>query len=380
MIQFAGVSQVDRTCSSQTFMPDNLGTLSTYKSSGWSLWSPLSDEFNQSSIDLNKWDVVDLDCHGMSSMAYFKKENAIIDNGRLKLLAKNDIAFNCLNTTMHYSSGYVISKLPIQYGLIEIKCRVPYETALNASFWTWGGIWPGNYMTRYDEIDVFENIPEMYSNQLFRQSLLRKTWLDPPNDEPRIEQVDCHALTYNSTYSGIDFIITVEWLPTEINFYLNGHWTSGFKYTENQSWIYPGTPNTERSIFTCVDFRYACAQNVQLSLSLQEFLSSLDLSKGYEIDWIRAYKLVTGVSNYWPSLISLSDNQLSRVHSTIRLGGDSGHNGIVPLNSKITVWASSEILFDKGFTLNSGCTFEARCTIMQPSLLINPDETIIDSQ
>lgn len=378
IVLFTHICIFSQVCSKQTREQDGLGSISYAKSQGWSFWTPTSDEFNSAILDRNKWDVAGqsgLLCHSMSTYAYFKDDptNVYLANGRLILKVKPDTPYLCDSHYHNYSSGYIMSKLvnnggpDFHFGLIQLKCKLPNEVGLEPSFWTYGGVWPGNYMTRYDEIDVLEKIVELSSNKIFRQSLLRNIFPNPPNQN-HISQVECKQLEYSTPYTGTEFVITVEWFPTEINFYMNGHWTNTFKYSSDPSSISPNNYPGPRSEFTCVDFTYACKQGIQLSLSLTS-PNPVNLSEGFEVDWIRSYKLVQGISTYWPTAVSLNDPELTTVHSTVIFGGVN-HNGNIPPYSNITVWATNSITLDKGFTLQPNCTFEMRRIDSDPDLLI----------
>jgi len=367
-------------CSKETWELDEMGSMSEAKSSGWVFWPETSDEFNDSTLDRTKWDVAGQDglyCHAMSPFAYFRDDTSLVrlENGRLLLKCKSDTTYYCDGDDHNYSSGYVLSKEAnsegplFHFGLIQLKCKFPNEMGLEPCFWTYGAVWPANYMTRYDEIDVIEKIFKLPSNNIFRQSLWRWIFPNPP-DIFHLRHVECKQLVYPTPYTGTDFIITLEWLPTEINFYLNGHWTNTYKYTTDPSAISPNSPNGPRSEFTCVDFTYACKQGIQLSLSLTS-ANPVDLSNGFEVDWIRSYKLAPGDSLYWPATVSLNDPELTRVHTTITIGG-ANHNGAIPANSDITMWASNSIILDKGFVLQPNCAFELRRIDTDPDLLLSP--------
>jgi hypothetical protein len=379
LILFMVIKTFSQECSKETWELDEMGSLSEAKSSGWVFWPETSDEFNVPTLDSTKWDVAGHDslfCHGMSTYAYFRDDTSVVllENGRLILKCKSDVPYNCDGHNHNYSSGYILSKelysggTFFHFGLIQLKCKFPDEVGLEPCFWTTGGVWPANYMTRYDEIDVIEKIRDLSSNNIFRQSLWRWIFPNPP-DTFHLRHVECKQLVYPTPYTGTDFIITLEWLPTEINFYMNGHWTNTYKYTTDPSAISPYGYTGTRSNFTCVDFTYACKQGIQLSLSLTTDTPG-DLSKGFEVDWIRSYKLVQGVETYWPTTVSLADPELTRVHKTVTFGGVF-HNGAIPANSKITVWASDSITLDKGFTLQPNCTFELRRINTDPDLVVS---------
>jgi len=362
----------------ETFEPDIMGSLNEATGPGWVFWPETSDEFNGLSINRNKWDVVGQDglfCHGMSPYAYFKDNDTAVvrlKNGRLILKCKLDMPYFCNGNYHYYSSGYIKSKeiytggTFFHYGLIQIKCKFPNEVGLEPCFWTTGGEYSGGFMTRYDEIDVIEKNMNLSSNNIFRQSLWRWIFLEPPPSQESHADGEFKHLDYPTPYTGNDFIISVEWLPTEINFYLNGHWTNTYKYSNDPSCLssydYPGL----RSEFTCVDFEYACKQGIQLSLSLTSN-SPVNLAEGFEIDWIRSFKLIQGTSIYRPASVLLSDPELTKVHSTITFGGTL-HNGNVPANSNIRLWASTSITLDKGFTLQPDCPFEMRRIDTDPDL------------
>ena len=381
VILFISIKIFSQNCSRETRELDEMEPINAAKESGWVFWPETSDEFNDSTLDRSKWDVSGQDsgfyCHGMSPYAYFKDDTSVVrlQNGRLILKCKPDSTIICDSNEYHYSSGYILSKEAssggplFHFGLIQLKCKFPNEVGLEPCFWTTGGVWPGNYMTRYDEIDVIEKIMQLGSNKTFRQSLVR--WIFPEDtDTIKTTQVECRQLLYPTPYTGIEFIITLEWLPTEINFYMNGHWTNTYKYTTDPSAISPIYYQGTRSNFTCVDFTYACKQGIQLSLSLTD-PNPVDLTKGFEVDWIRSYKLVQGVETYWPTNVSLADPELTRVHNTVKFGG-ALHNGTIPANCTINVWASNSIILDKGFTLQPNCTFELRRIDTHEDLLVSP--------
>ncbi|MCK9424341.1 MAG: hypothetical protein M0Q38_17290 [Bacteroidales bacterium] len=379
IILFIYIKSFSQECSKETWELNEMGSISDAKTQGWSFWSPTSDEFNSATLDRNKWDVAGQDglyCHSMSPYAYFRDDTSVVHlgNGRLILKCKPDMPYFCYGHYHHYSSGYIMSKHPnsggplFHFGLIQLKCKFPNEVSLEPCFWTYGAVWPANYMTRSDEIDVIEKIVQLISNTIFRQTTIRWTFPNPP-DQSYITSIECKQLKHPIPYTGTDFVITLEWLPTEINFYMNGHWTNTYKFTSDLSALSPYDYPGPHSEFTCVDFTYACKQGIQLSLSLTSD-NPVNLSEGFEIDWIRSYKLVQGVSTYWPTTVSLSDPEISTVHSTITFGG-TNHNGDIPANNNITVWATNSITLDKGFILQPNCTFEMRRIDTDPDLLVS---------
>ncbi len=347
---------------------DHIEAVSDQKSPGWMQIDRFSDEFNQDSlnIDRNKWKVSNMYCHGMSDSAYFKDalRNVQVDSGLLRIKAWKDDSIECLNAYLKYSSGFIQSKGLIQYGYLEMKCRLPREVHLQPCFWLWGrDYWSGT--NQYDEIDVFEYIPTEPDNRIFRQTVIRN-----PTISFETMTLECKVLEFDEPFVQRDLIFAVEWLPMEVNFYLNGKWTNGFKYTTNENWISP-YDHPSRSVFTCVDVENAAPQELQISLSLVNNPFPVDLSEGFDIDWIRSYKLQQGFNfEYWPMSINTQDQDLYKVHKSVRIGG-AGHDGAIPENSNVTIWAEDYILLDQGFTLLPGSTFSARAITANPNLFSN---------
>jgi hypothetical protein len=182
----------------------------------------------------------------------------------------------------------------------------------------------------------------------------------------------CKNMQSDGPFQDQEIILGLEWLPTEINLYINGKWRNGFKYTTESSWIIKDGKGL--SVFTCLDFTHAVAEQIHLSLSLNYYpgFPPVDLTKNWKIDYIRSYKLVGDTTtDYWPSEINTGDVTLSRVHKTVHLGGENGHYAIVPSNCCVNVWAKDYVLLDKGFTLTSGTMFIARAIDTDPNLFNN---------
>jgi hypothetical protein len=246
---------------------------------------------------------------------------------------------------LNYSSGYITMKPASQYGYIEIYCKMPNEALLNPSFWMWGG------GSAYDEIDVLEYILENPSNSRLRHNVAHNLF----QPDPTGQNLD---IQFDQPFTGRDFTLALEWLPFEINYYINGQVTACAKYTTDMAMISPEF-YSPRSEFTCVQFDNALPQNYLLSLALRG--KTKNLSEPFEIYYIRSYKLQEGMNGlYWPANISTSDINLSKVHLYVKFGGNSEHSGAVPGNTNINIWATNSIILDKGFTVYPGTAFTAR--------------------
>jgi hypothetical protein len=332
---------------------------------GWVINNDFSDDFN--TFNTSKWHVIgglnnmDIRCHDMSPDAYFSNEegNVTVSNGKLKLQVFERESVECTysgpNGTVtkdyHYSSGWVESNNTFHYGYVEIRCKLPSEIALNPCFWMTGYI--GNPMTAYDEIDVFEKSIADPSNTMLMQNFYIDT--DLPT-----WSTHCQKLEFNQSYVGIEYVYSVEWLPEEIHFYINGNHTSSIKYTTNPN--YYNSPYPDVSYYTCADIRYAVPQHFLITLSLNLTANPNPfLTQYFEIEYIKSYKLMAGNLNeeYWPMNFSMSDQNIFKVHKSIKLGG-SGRTAVIPSGANLTLWGKDSVVFKQGFTLNTGTEFVAR--------------------
>jgi beta-glucanase (GH16 family) len=197
------------------------------------------DEFNDSILNLNKWDYQFGWARSIAAnkeqQYYTDGKNHELKNGCLHLfalnsktdaklidyLAENDSIFigekfNGFNKrTFEYLSGMIQSKSKYQYGYFEIKCKFPKEKGFWPAFWLYGG-------TPNEEIDWLEGKTEkpnkihvgrhskIKSENKFRSGLsLRKKWWG-------------NWIRFNGNLSNGFHIISGEWNPDYIKFYLNG--------------------------------------------------------------------------------------------------------------------------------------------------------------
>ena len=192
------------------------------------------DEFSDSTINKNKWTYQ----FGWARSIYSNKEqqyytdgeNHKLQNGILSLYAiKNkkeaklidylpdqDSVFNNLNKrTFEYISGMLQSKIKFQYGYFEIKCNFPKEYGFWPAYWLYGG-------SPNEEIDWFECKTEknnkihvgrhskIKEENKFRSGfLLRKKWWGT-------------WIKFKGNLNDGFHIISGEWNPDYIKFYLNG--------------------------------------------------------------------------------------------------------------------------------------------------------------
>ncbi|WP_339882641.1 T9SS type A sorting domain-containing protein [Polaribacter vadi] len=136
----------------------------------WVLNTDISDEFETASLNENQWLIQGRNGVYQSnfigrSPAQFSTENAIVENGKLKILTKWEPDFNFTNDAQGNMLGVynsqskpittaaVISKKQFQYGYMEIKSKAA-NAEVTSSFWTTG---PGpGKPGGASELDMFE--------------------------------------------------------------------------------------------------------------------------------------------------------------------------------------------------------------------------------
>jgi hypothetical protein len=117
----------------------------------WIKYEPMSDEFEGSRLDPNKWYPRNPDWLGRQP-AYFYPGNVTVSDGRLHLaMRKQEVPEMPRDKGYHtYTSAAVKSKTTVKYGYFEVKCK-PMKSAGSSSFWFYN-----NTPEMWTEIDVFE--------------------------------------------------------------------------------------------------------------------------------------------------------------------------------------------------------------------------------
>lgn len=344
---------------------------------GWVMDSSFSDEFNGISLNQSKWEILDW-CHPMSKFAKFSNDtsNVKVASNKLYLKVKQlqDSVYcetwdSTMNKWFHYSSGWVASKNLFHYGYVEIKCRLPQELAMFPCFWLEGEYWENNIVaTRKDEIDVFECLHDNVQDSILRQNLVHNMEIDGMTAQVQ-------RINLGRSFVNQDIIFAVEWLPMEINFYINGRISGSSKPVpnNNNNWINKDLNKTKPSSdFTCTNIfnpfgpDSTLAQKLLISLSLAAIPTNLQ--DGFDIDYVKSYKLLPGDTGlYWPSTFDPSDPNLFKVHESLKLGGPD-HTAIVEEATNVSLWATESIILDAGFTVQPDTPFTARRITTHPHL------------
>ena len=169
-----------RFTSEAEFLP-----LSDQQNAGnWTINTEISDEFEANTIDEDKWLIQGRNGEYQSnfigrSPAQFSTENAIQENGMLKILTKWEPNYNFTNDAQGNMLGVyegvskpittaaVISKKQFKYGYMEIKSKAA-NAEITSSFWTTG---PGGGQPGASELDMFEQFGGHKTNANWRKRL-----------------------------------------------------------------------------------------------------------------------------------------------------------------------------------------------------------------
>ena len=149
----------------------------------WILNTAISDEFEATSLNENRWLIQGKNGEYQSnfigrSPAQFSTENAILENGKLKILTKwepnynftNDARGNLLGVyegvSKPITTAAVISKKQFKYGYMEIKSKAA-AAEVTSAFWTTG---PGG-ANGASELDMFEMFGGHKTNNAWKKRL-----------------------------------------------------------------------------------------------------------------------------------------------------------------------------------------------------------------
>lgn len=169
-----------------------------------------ADEFNNSSLDTTNWKYR-IDASGTSAQ---RKENVVIDNGKVRINLKKE---NYRNKS--YTGGGIITKHPHHYGYYEVSVKIDGSYGWHEAFWTtWvsGFDDPDTTWKRLPgriEIDCFEHYPAHAPNYFSYGAI---EWSPMHGNINR----DYHTTMPNlsTSYNTFGF----EYTPDYLNYFFNG--------------------------------------------------------------------------------------------------------------------------------------------------------------
>lgn len=346
----------------------NINLIDTAHQTGWIKYNAFSDEFLGDEIDVNKWYVNPTPTCLNKYAAVDLPENVSQSNGKIHVsLHKLASPIECTPDTngprlYSWSQGYFVSANPFHYGYLEALITFPNFDKFRSSFWLFTSHGnPSDLDHWYNEIDGYELDKDDHVD-LFTHSIYLH------GRRPGYFETNSYCIdSVDQSHLQRTYLIGIEWLPMEVNWYINGDCVFSQKFTSSIELfnIDPGN-STE---FACIDF--ADFHPIKLWFSTGIFREPSDQYDGkfYDVDYIHGYKLQRGESEYHPVIFDMNNPSLFKVHDTLTLGGGGYSPFIVPANGKRnTFWASGEIILDIGFETEPGARFSARVISIHDAL------------
>lgn len=301
------------------------------------------DNFDGSQINSDIWFTCEDNWnrrHG-TELQYYKDENIVVDNGILHLVAREEPGMYPVwvfegneghqeDMYFRYTSGWIQTKYKYEYGLIEVRCKIPEGTGFWPAFWLFGDGY---------EVDVFEFAGDRPDKCNFNAH----KWYDN-------SLISCEGqTTSNSPFSNDYHVYSIEWDEFYLVYRIDGiikHQLSRFINRDgheipNCNYLHNGRPYYDLELFPREPM------SIILNLAISDgsycppptfettFPSSLD------IDYIRVYKKKS------PNrFLTLNQNYDTTVDCY--LGGTilvEPENGVfeVKANQKLKLFAENEV-------------------------------------
>ncbi|MCD6374172.1 MAG: family 16 glycosylhydrolase [Caldisericaceae bacterium] len=195
----------------------------------WILIEELSDEFEGTELDNSKWQIQGVNGVYKSNFigrppSQFSINNAIVEDGKLKILTKWEPDYN-FNPKYHPKTGEefknittaaVYSTHRFKYGYMEIKCKSA-NTEITSAFWTTGD---------NSEMDMFEMFGGHKTNEAWRKRLKFNMISWDPENPYYLPSGNGPAHTRNiqvDFYTANDFhVYGFEWTADSVKIYIDG--------------------------------------------------------------------------------------------------------------------------------------------------------------
>ena len=165
-----------------------------------------SDEFDGCALNTNAWNFDTGDQWYNNEMQAYSKNNVVVQNGTLLLVAKKE---NYLSKT--FTSGRINSQLKrsFTYGRFEARMKFPTGKGFWPGFW----LWPeDDSANSYREIDIMEAVGN------YPKTIYSTCWMGS-NDNPQMLSSE-YVLSAN--YDKDYHIYSADWKPGQIDYAVDG--------------------------------------------------------------------------------------------------------------------------------------------------------------
>ena len=196
----------------------------------WELDTDISDEFNNGTLDLVKWQIQGENGIYKSNFigrapSQFNPNNAIVEDNKLKILTKWEPSFPFSSTLQdgvayeNITTAAVISKAQFHYGYMEIRSKAA-KAEITSSFWTTG------YRSELDMFEMFGDTDAGEANINWRKRLKFNMISWDPNNPYYLPDGNGPAHTRNiqaDDNTADDFhVYGFEWTSEYIKVYIDG--------------------------------------------------------------------------------------------------------------------------------------------------------------
>ncbi|MBQ8223312.1 MAG: family 16 glycosylhydrolase [Bacteroidales bacterium] len=326
------------------------------------------DDFDNTIINREKW----YTCidgwnreHGDDELQYYLDENIIIRNGILELTAKrepdyynvwrfNEDGSGYITTKyFEYTSGWIQTKTNFQYGLFEVRCKIPEGQGFWPAFWLFGN---------GEEIDVFEFESNKHNTPI---TTIHK-WYDDGNNDYCPESWDS-----NTSFADDYHTFSLEWDEYRLVFRVDGDITRSIYYVNSYNINGQLDPhycdNIPPGFYFLNNIFPNNPQSIILNLAIPDNNSSFGpppnsqtiFPSSLDIDYVRVYK-----KNNNNKDISICDYDSSMTNyytgNAISVGGNCDIS--ISNNEHLELIACKEIILKDGFEAKEGSNFKARIT------------------
>ncbi len=212
-------------------------------------YSSWNDNFIIDNSAIDNWSFENNTDRGGDPAVYLD-DNVYIDasTGLLNIVTQKQdtICGTCTGfVNHHYTSGCIVSYggvnnsyRDVQYGYLEVKCKIPDTYGLWPAFWTWNCDNP-TCTGDYDEIDIFEILPgkwedcykisinNYFHTNTYMTSNIHTTEPDfnqftSCKESALFDPTDYYKVSYIDNYSTAFHTYAIEWTPSKIIWYFDG--------------------------------------------------------------------------------------------------------------------------------------------------------------